>query len=377
MDQITSLARPDIYALTPYSSARTEGGQDAAILLDANENPYPPWPADEGVAGFNRYPEPQPAALLDLLAERYDCPRQRLFLSRGADEAIDLLVRAFCAAGTDGVMIAPPSFAMYPMAARIQGAAVHHVPLLPPDRPGTGGQQRFRLDVPAMVAAQTDHPTIKLVFVCSPNNPTGCLMERDAILELAERLLGRSLVVVDELYLDYSGAPSLASALDHHPNLVVLRSLSKEYSLAGERIGAAIAHPETVAILRRVMAPYSLTVSSIRSAVAALSPEGAARGRANIATIVAERERVASELAGRAGVRRVYHSDANFLLVEVDDPAGLVAAMEAAGIKIRNRSGEVVGTVRISIGRPEENDAMLAVLSPRGAADDQRRRSLH
>jgi histidinol-phosphate aminotransferase len=266
-------------------------------------------------------------------------------------------------------MIAPPSFAMYPMAARIQGAAVHAVPLLPPGP----DHRRFRLDTAAMVAAQAANPTTKLVFVCSPNNPTGCLMERVAILDLAGELLGRSLVVVDELYLDYSGAPSLASAIDDHPNLVVLRSLSKEYSLAGERIGATIAHPETIGILRRVMAPYSLTTSSIRTAVAALGPEGAERGRANIATILSERDRVRGALGRFGSVARVYHSDANFLLVAVDDPARLVAAMESRGIKIRNRSSEVPSTVRISIGAPEENDAMLAAFT----SYDQGRGSLH
>jgi histidinol-phosphate aminotransferase len=359
MDQITSLARPDIFSMTPYSSARTEGGQDAEILLDANENPFPPHPADGTVTGLNRYPEPQPAELRRLLAERYDCPIDHLFLSRGADEAIDLLVRAFCAAGRDGIMITSPTFAMYPIAARIQGAEIHDVPLLAPgDR-----HLRFRLDVPAMLACHTANPTIKLVFVCSPNNPTGSLMDRGDVLALADALWGRSLVVVDELYLDYSGAQSLATAIDRHPNLVVLRSLSKEYSLAGERIGATVAHPGTVGILLRVMAPYSLTASSIRTAVTALTPEGTDRGRANIATILAERGRVAEALGRFESVGRLFPSDANFLLVRVSAPAALVAAMEADGIKIRDRSSQVAGTVRISIGTVEENDAMLAAFA--------------
>lgn len=354
MDEIVRLCRPEIYAMQPYSSARTEGCQDASVYLDANENPYPPYPGDASTEGLNRYPEPQPALLLDRFAALYDVPRASIFLSRGADEAIDLLTRAFCAAGADGVLVTPPTFVMYETSAAVQGAAVHAVPLVRGDR--------FELDVDAMLATHAAHPTTKLVFACSPNNPTGNLLRRADILRLATSLLGQALVVVDQLYVDYSGEPSLSTELADHPNLVVLRSLSKEYSLAGERLGVTLAHPEVVAILRRVMAPYSLTASAIRTVTAATTADGIAYGQANIRRLVAERARVAAALASSPAVVHVHPSDANFLLVQVPDPELLTKRMADHGIKIRNRTTAVQGTVRITIGTPAQNDAMLAVV---------------
>jgi histidinol-phosphate aminotransferase len=352
MEEISSLARPDIYAMKPYSSARTEGSRHARIYLDANENPYPPFPATDEQAGYNRYPEPQPGVLLERFADLYGVEPERLFLSRGADEAIDLLVRAFCAAGRDGILVTTPTFVMYETAAQIQGAFVHRVPLR------VDGASA-RLDVAGMIAAQAEDPRIKLVFVCSPNNPLGMLMAAEDVIRLADELFGRSLVLVDELYVDYSGRPSLATEVAGHSNLVVLRSVSKEYSLAGERCGITVADPEVIGILTRIMAPYSLSVSAIRSVAAAVSPAGIAHGRANIARIVEERERVRAALAGSPAVRRIFPSDANFLLVQTSDARLLVKVMESAGIKIRDRSGVVDDAVRISIGTPAENDELL------------------
>lgn len=340
--------------MTPYSSARAEGARDALVYLDANENPYPPYPGTAGVAGLNRYPDPQPPALLDRFAELYGVLRNQLFLSRGADEAIDLLVRAFCACGTDGILVTPPTFAMYETSAQVQGASVHRVPL----RQDRG----FALDVEAVLAVQSEHPSTKLVFVCSPNNPTGNLMARADILRLAAALRGKALVVADQLYAGYSGEPSLSGETGAHPNLVVLRSVSKEYSLAGERCGVTVAHPEVIGILGRIMAPYSLTVSSVRAVSAALTPEGIAYGRANIARIIGERERVRTALAASPAVSRVFPSDANFLLLQVKEPETLTRLMDEHGIKIRDRSGMVDGAVRISIGTADENDRMLEVL---------------
>ncbi|MEU8240791.1 histidinol-phosphate transaminase [Actinoplanes missouriensis] len=358
MDEIVSLCRPEIYAMKPYSSARTESGPGVRVLLDANESPYPPYPATADVAGFNRYPDPQPAVLLDGFADLYAAARESLFVSRGADEAIDLLVRAFCAAGKDSILITPPTFVMYETAAEIQGAAVRRVPLRGAD---------FQLDMPAIGAALDDDPSIKIVFLCSPNNPTSNLMHRSDVLHLCARTLGRALVVVDELYVDYSRTPSIAAELGDHPNLVVLRSMSKEYSLAGERIGVTIAHPEVVRILLRVMAPYSLTASSVRAAAAVLSAEGLTHGRANIDRVLAERDRVALLLKRSPLVLEIFPSDANFLLVRTTDASGICRHLEEAGIRIRDRSGLVEGAVRISIGLPEENDAMLAALADHAA----------
>ncbi|MBQ1047634.1 histidinol-phosphate transaminase [Micromonospora sp. C51] len=353
MDDIVSLVRPEIYAMRPYSSARVEAEQAARIHLDANENPYPPYPGGPEQEGLNRYPEPQPPSLLSRFAEIYGLPVAQLFLSRGADESIDLLVRAFCAAGRDGILITPPTFVMYETAAAIQGASVCRVPLVPGS---------YQLDADAMLAACDADPGIKLVFVCSPNNPTANLMDRASVLRLAERLRGRAMVVGDELYLDYSGQPSLAGDIADHPNLVVVRSLSKEYSLAGERCGITLAHPEVIGVLRRIMPPYPLTVTAIRAIGAAISPAGIAHGRRNIERIVAERDRVRNALAQLPAVIEVFPSDANFLLLRTEDPQRLCGTLAAQGIRLRDRSGVIDGGVRLSIGTPEENDELLRAL---------------
>jgi histidinol-phosphate aminotransferase len=352
MDDIVSLVRPEIYAMKPYSSARTEGAQTARIYLDANENPYPPFPGGAEQQGLNRYPEPQPPSLLRRFAEIYAAPIERLFLSRGADEAIDLLVRAFCAAGRDGILITPPTFVMYETAAEIQGASVCRVPLA----------AGFQLDADGMLAACAADRGIKLVFVCSPNNPTANLMDRATVLHLARELRGRALVVVDELYVDYSGRPSMAAEVTEHPNLVVVRSLSKEYSLAGERCGVTVAHPEVIGVLGRIMPPYPLTITSIRAIGEAMSPAGVAHGKATIAGILRERDRVRDALGQSPAVLEVFPSDANFLLFRTADPGRLCAALAGQGIKVRDRSSVVDGAVRLSIGTPAENDELLAAL---------------
>lgn len=351
LDEIARLCRPDIYAMKPYSSARTEGSQDASIFLDANENPYPPFPATEDTHGFNRYPEPQPQHLIARFAELYQVDQEEIFLSRGADEAIDLLLRAFCEAKVDGILVTPPTFVMYETAAEIQGAFVTRVPLT----------EDFQLDVEEMLVAIT--PETKLVFVCSPNNPTSNSMRRNDIIRLADALFGRALVVVDHLYVDYSDERPLSDDIPAHPNIVVLRSVSKEYSLAGERVGITVAHPEVIRILNRIMAPYPLPVSAIRSVSEAISTEGIEYGRENIRRILADRARVEMELWEMESVDRIFPSDANFLLIQTTDPKLLTQMMEAEGIKVRDRSSEVPNAVRISIGTSDENARMLEVFA--------------
>jgi len=354
MDGIVSLVRTDIYAMKPYSSARSEGEQTARIYLDANENPYPPFLGGATEEDLNRYPEPQPIALLQRFSEIYKVPAEQLFLSRGADEAIDLLTRAFCAAGRDGILITPPTFVMYETAAQIQAASVHRVSLTP----GT-----FQLDAETMLAACAANPQIKLVFICSPNNPTANLMDRSAILRLARELRGKAMVVVDELYVDYSGNASLSAEIGEHWNLIVLRSLSKEYSLAGERCGITIANTEVIEVLRRIMAPYPLTTTAIRAISSAISPAGIAYGRENIDRILRERDRVRAELETSSAVVEVFESNANFILFRTLDAKLLCSMLAERGIKIQDRSNLVDGGVRLSIGTIKENDELLEEFS--------------
>jgi histidinol-phosphate aminotransferase len=296
----------------------------------------------------------QPPHLLALFSDRFGVARDQLLFSRGADEAIDLLVRGFCAEGRDAVILTPPTFAMYSHAAQVQGVEMLEVPL-------TAGD--FQLDVDGIVTAHAAAVGAKLVFVCSPNNPTGNLLARHDVLRLARELFGKALVVVDELYLDYSGAESLATAIGDQANIVVLRSMSKEYSLAGERFGITIAHPAVIGILGRMLAPYPLAQTTIQAVTAVMTPDGMRYAKARIQAIVDERERLAKALDASPAVRMVFPSDANFLLVQVGQPRRLLAMMEDAGIKIRDRSTlrGAQGSVRISVGTPQENDEMLVV----------------
>ena len=246
MNDVLRLARPDILELQPYQHA---AWNPTLERLHANEMP---WRAtgDVSDAGLNRYPEPQPRALLERLARLYDLPASRILAGRGSDEAIDLLVRAFCRAGQDQVVVCPPTFGYYAIAARIQGAAVREAPLRVGD---------FGLDLAAVSEAGQD---AKLVFLCSPNNPTGQLLDEAAILELCHVLGAKALIVVDEAYIEFSRRASLASRLAEFPNLVVLRTLSKAYALAGARCGSLLASESIVGLLRRILPPYALPASS-------------------------------------------------------------------------------------------------------------------
>lgn len=347
---VLDLARPEIRALQPYSSARMEasGGQ---VLLNANESPWPP-SGDTGLS-LHRYPEPQPQALLQRLAALYGVAPERLLLGRGSDEAIDLLVRAFCRAGEDAVAVCPPTFGMYAVCARVQGAAVVEVPL----------NEAFAVDVETLLAALT--PAVKLVFLCSPNNPTGGLVPLATVERLLAALRGRALLVVDEAYLEFADAPSASTLLPRFDNLAVLRTLSKAWALAGARIGALLAAPEVVALLRRIMPPYPLPTPCVAAALAALDGQGVALAHARVALLRSERERLAQRLQWMAGVRTVLPSQANFLAVRFEDAGDVYCRLLQAGIVVRDvgRQRGLAGCLRIGIGTPAENERLLAALA--------------
>ncbi len=358
---VLDLARAEIRAMQPYSSARMEasGGK---IMLNANESAWAP-PGDHGL-GCNRYPDPQPQALLDALAALYGVRSSQVLVGRGSDEAIDLLVRAFCRAGQDAIAIQPPTFGMYAVCARIQNAAVVEVPLSP----------SFALDVDALLAALT--PAVKLVFVCTPNNPTGQLVAQAEVVRLAQALAGRALVVVDEAYIEFADATSAAGLIDRFDNLAVLRTLSKAWALAGARIGTLLANEEVIALLRRIMPPYPLPRPCVDLALEALSERGQAVAREHIEVVRQQRQRMAAALAALPGVREVILSQANFLAVRFDDAAVAYQRLLGAGIVVRDvrRYPQLGDALRITIGTPEENDGVLAALkSPamdgRGFAD--------
>lgn len=349
VDSVLKLVRPDILALTAYSSARKES-KGGRVWLDANENPQTPSAAKPLL---NRYPEPQPADLVAQLATLYGVAPAQVLVTRGSDEGIDLLLRTFCRAGQDAILITPPTYGMYVVAAGIQGARTVTVPLI--------REKNFALDADAVLKAVT--PDVKLVFLCSPNNPTGGLLDRTAVMSLVKSLAGRAVVVVDEAYVDFSGQPSLATGIMANPNLVVLRTLSKAYGLAGARIGTTIADPAVIAVLQKVIAPYPIPAPVLVAALAALTPAGLAAAKDSVATLVAERTRLAAALPTLPAVKRVWPSDANYLLVEVADSAKAMAAGRAAGVIWRDRSKDVPNHIRITVGIAEENNATLEVLS--------------
>lgn len=354
MSWLTEIARPEIRALRAYQHAVWEPG---LVRLHANESPWRAH-ADASIEGLNRYPEPHPYHLTAALAELYGVPAAMVLAGRGSDEAIDLLIRCYCRAGQDAVVVCPPTFGMYSVAARIQGAIVHEVPLLP--------DSGFGLDAQALqaLAAAGTHTPIRLLFLCSPNNPTGNRLDSDLILALARALEGRALVVVDEAYVEFAQAPSLVSQIAQLPSLVVLRTLSKAHGLAGARCGVAIAHPEVIELMRKVIQPYAITQLTIEAVFAALRPEARARATERIATLKEERVRVAAALRALPGVQRVWPSDTNFLLVQFTDAGVALERSRAAGLLLRDLRGsaQLGEAVRISIGSPEQNARLLASL---------------
>jgi histidinol-phosphate aminotransferase len=346
----TSIARPDILSVEPYEHA---SWNPALERLHANELPWRS-SGDGSEAGLNRYPEPQPRALVTQLAALYGQPAANVLVTRGSDEAIDLLTRAFCRAGTDQVVICPPTFGMYAVAARIQGAGVVRVPL---------NQARgFEYDKDAVLAACT--PSVKLVYVCSPNNPTGNLVAQETILRLASELAGRALLVVDEAYIEFADTQSSARHLADHPWLVVLRTLSKAHGLAGARCGVVLAHAEVIALLRRIVEPYNLAQLSVEAVLRALQPAVRASTRERVALILRERGQLAAALAASAGVLRIWPSEANFLLVEFTDPQQAFDQACAAGLLVRDvrRQPGLGRALRLTVGTPEQNRRLLAAL---------------
>jgi histidinol-phosphate aminotransferase len=349
MSGILSLARPDIVALKAYSHASWDPALDR---LHANELP---WRAetDRSAAGLNRYPEPHPHVLAQRLANLYGVAVEQLLPGRGSDESIDLLVRGFCRAGVDNVIICPPTFGMYAVAARIQGAQVREVPLL--------RERGFELDTAAVLSA-CDADT-RIVFLCSPNNPTGNAMAPAAIERLLVSLADRALVVVDEAYIEFSGDDSLTHQLARFPNLVVLRTLSKAYGLAGARVGSLIAAPEIVALLGKVIPPYSIPQLTIEAVLATLGDVQIAIQRERVAQIRVERERLRLGLASLRPVQKIWPSVANFLLVDFADPEAVLAQARAAKLLIRDMRSVSPQSLRISVGTPEQNDRLIRSLA--------------
>jgi len=347
------LARPEILALEPFdiaAQANSAFGPDA-IKLDANENPYPPLVEGPLAASVNRYPEPQPAKLKSALAALYGVETDNVVITRGADDAIDMLIRAFCRPQEDAVAICTPSFSAYAHFVRLQGARLVQIPLT----------AEFDFDADAFIAEVQGEASLKLAFICTPNNPTGNELEPALILRVADAF-PETIIVADEAYLDFSATPSLAAEAARRPNLVVLKTLSKAYGLAGARVGCAIGEPEMMAMAARALPPYPMPSPSVDAAITALSPSRRAVHAERVARIKADRDRLAALLAQSPIVRKVRNGGGNFLFLEVEDPEGLSRKLRSLGIRVRFRPNAAPGGLRLTIGTEAENSAALAAL---------------
>ena len=338
MSRITPFIRPNIAALAPYSTARDEYDGPIGIFLDANESPYE--------NGYNRYPDPHQAALKARIAPIKGIPVENLFLGNGSDEAIDLVFRIFCEPGKDNAVIMAPSYGMYGVAADINDVAVRSVRL----------DEDFNLDTEELLGA-CDERT-KVIFLCSPNNPSGNAFAKQQLLDICDRFPG--VVVVDEAYADFSSKGSLANDAVQRENLVVLQTMSKARAMAGLRIGMAISSVEIIRLMSMVKYPYNLSRAAMEKAFEFLEKPI----DKEVITIVNERKELYDILPRYPFVKKVFPSDANFLLVRVDDADALYAYLLDKGIIVRNRS-RVPGCadcLRLTVGLPAENEALLNAL---------------
>lgn len=351
MTWLQKIARPEIWALTAYKSARSEmQGLEGMIQIDANENPYHPYPQNNEVKHANRYPDPQPKSLLHTLANIYRVKPDQVLLARGMDEIIDLIVRVFCIPYQDKILITTPTYGMYQVSADIAGIDVIKVPF-------RFKKTELSLATKSIISKAKEH-AIKIIFLCTPNNPTGNLIELKEIAHIAKSL-PNTIIAVDEAYIEFADSPSATTLLDKHQNIVVMRTLSKAYGFAGVRLGSLLASPEIIQLTRKVLAPYPLPQPCVRLASQLLSPMGLQLINSRIDIIIQERERMLELLAKLPDVQ-VYPSKANFILLKVANASKCYADLLASGIIARNRSSDIKDTIRLSIGTPEENNLILA-----------------
>ena len=347
MNAVVTLARPEIVTLKPYSHAVW---RPSLTRLHANEAPWRPT-GDTTNAGLNRYPEPQPHALIERMAALYEVSEAAILATRGGDEAIDLLSRIYLRAGTDAILQCAPTFGMYQVAAHIQGADVIEVPLDP--------ARGWAVDPEQLLGAWQPH--VKLVYLCSPNNPTANMLDTEALEAICRALDGKAIVVIDEAYIEWSRCASLTRWLDRFPTLAILRTLSKAHALAGARVGALLADPKLIELAKRVIPPYALAQPTVEAALRALDPTELAASRGRLEGLLAERDYLSNGLATSPLVAKVWPSDANFLLIDCLDADRFLSSTLAGGMIVRDLRAypTLPRSLRISVGNRAQNDALL------------------
>ena len=342
---LQNLLRENIKNLKPYSSARDEFQGEASIYLDANENAYGS-PLDEN---FNRYPDPLQFKVKTKITAIKGVPPRNIFLGNGSDEAIDILFRSFCRPGIDNVILVPPTYGMYQVSANINDIEVQNIPLT----------SDYQLNLEGI--AEAINPNTKLIFVCSPNNPTGNSMNREDVETLLANFNG--IVVVDEAYINYSRQKSFIQELTEYGNLVVLQTLSKAWGLAGLRIGMAFASEEIIEVFNRVKPPYNINEASQKLALQAL--DNIDQINSWIKETLLERDKLVLGLKNLSFIIDIYPSDANFILVKTVSPKAIYQFLVEKGIIVRDRSkvGLCEGCLRITVGTPTENTQLLNTLT--------------
>jgi histidinol phosphate aminotransferase apoenzyme (EC 2.6.1.9) len=344
---IDKLAREQVQALTPYQSARRIGGS-GDVWLNANESPFDNAYTLSG-QGLNRYSSCQPASLINAYADYAGVETNQVITTRGADEGIDLLLRAFCEPNQDSVLICPPTYGMYAVSAENQGIATTQVPLT----------ADWQLDMAGIDSALEADANIKLIFVCSPNNPTGNLINRDDIEALLTRTQDRAIVVLDEAYIEFSPEATCTDLLARFENLAILRTLSKAFALAGLRCGFTLASPAIISLMLKVIPPYPVPVPVADIAEQALSEAGLARMKYQVLDLTANRAYLQAGLSMLPGVE-VHPGFGNYLLITLDDADAVFARLGRAGMIVRQTA--VANSLRISIGNRDECEKVLAFI---------------
>jgi histidinol-phosphate aminotransferase/imidazoleglycerol-phosphate dehydratase/histidinol-phosphatase len=342
------------------SAYSARGGSTDALHLDANENPYAPPPVSS-TKDFNRYPEQQPAALRMRLAALYGSRPEQIMVGRGADEAIEILLRTFCETGEDNILICPPTFGYYKTCAQIQGVGIIEAPL----------NDDFTWNKELILKTAKSAQNLKAIFICTPNNPSGNEITAGFIEQLC-RDFPNTLIAVDEAYNEFSDTPSFAGRIEEFPNLFVMRTLSKAYALAGVRGGVAIADPRVIDIMLKVLPPYPIARPVEHAIMTALSPSAMSVHADRVAEIIEQREHMAKALSRSPFVKTVYPSAANFLLLDIINDEALFSELTKRNVKIRDYR-TTTGKVRISIGSPEENIIALKAfgVSPQDESKDR------
>jgi histidinol-phosphate aminotransferase len=337
---ISNLLRENIKNLKPYSSARDEYSGDAMVFLDANENPFN--------EPYNRYPDPLQKELKQKISVLKNIAADKIFLGNGSDEPIDLLIRAFCEPGKDNIVTINPTYGMYQVAADTNNVEVIKMSLT----------DDFQLDAKLLLSAVTQNT--KIIFLCSPNNPSGNLLDKNAMLEIIRNFEG--LVIIDEAYIDFAPGKSFLPEIDKYPNLVILQTFSKAWGMAGIRLGMAFASIELIRVLNKIKYPYNLNILTQRKALELL--ENKEQVDTWVKMLIEEREKMTKYLSKFHFVTKIYPSDANFLLVSMTDARGIYNYLADSGIIVRDRSKIHLcnNSLRITVGTMDEDNVLLQAL---------------